>query len=182
MIAPPAFAPFGEEIVQLAYVVDDIAAAAQAWAVVGAGPFFTQEVMVPDGRYHGKPGPLRYEAAFAFHGGMNIELIQQDDPTPSVYRDHLDRSGPGFHHFMIRTGDYHETLRRHAAIGIVPHFEAALEGSGPWAYVDARPQLGCFIEIYEMADSVQHMWDSMRAVHETWNGERPLRQSAELFA
>ncbi|WP_336951350.1 VOC family protein [Sphingobium aromaticivastans] len=86
-----------EQLVQLAYVVEDMHAALAHWThAVGAGPFFRMTVEVPDGLYRGTRGPIVYEAAFGNHGWMNIELIAQSSPTPSVYREKLDSTGPGF--------------------------------------------------------------------------------------
>lgn len=175
---PPAAA--GEAIVQIAYVVEDIDAAVAHWAAAGAGPFFTSAVAVPDGLYRGRRSPLRYEASFGFHDAMNIELIRQTDTAPSVYREMLDERGPGFHHFMVRTTDYHATLARYAGAGIAPAYEAELPGSGPWAYLDARRQLGCYVEIYEMQETVADMWRRMAAAHREWDGTRPNRRHDEL--
>jgi hypothetical protein len=139
------------------------------------------QLEIPDGEYRGTRGPLSYDAAFAFHGGMNIELIAQSNSVPSVYRELLDTRGPGFHHFMVRTSNYAATLARYAADDIRPAYEAELPGSGPWAYLDARSQLGCFVEVYEMRESVAEMWQRMAEAHRAWDGNtKPRRGYDEL--
>ena len=40
-----------------------------------------------------------------FAGRMQIELLQPLDEEPSVYKELLDRSGPGFHHLGVASED-----------------------------------------------------------------------------
>lgn len=181
MTVTSSIAEAGEAIVQMAYVVEDLDNSVAHWARLGAGPFYCTQVVVPDGDYRGNRGPLDYDAAFGFLGGMNIELIAQQSQTPSVYRDVLDTRGPGFHHFMVQTANYAATLERYARGGMLAAYEAELPGSGPWAYVDARPQLGCFIEVYAMQDSVAEMWSRMADAHLNWDrSTKPRRTYDEL--
>lgn len=137
-------------------------------------------VEVPDGVYRGQRSSIAYEAAFGYHGPMNIELIAQSSRAPSVYRETLDRTGPGFHHFMIRTDDYDRALERYSKMGIAAAFEAELPGSGRWSYLDARAQIGSFIELYDMQPAVAQMWSLMEEAHRTWDGKNPVRSITDL--
>lgn len=169
------------DMVQLAYVVEDMDAALNYWTdTMGAGPFYRMTVEVPDGMFRGTRCDTRYEAAFGYHGDMNIELLAQANGAPSVYREMLDTTGPGFHHFMIKTDDYDEKIARYADAGSHIAFEAQLPGSGRWAYLDARSQIGSYIEIYEMQPHIADMWDKMKTAHQNWDGSNPVRTMDDL--
>ncbi|WP_336951352.1 hypothetical protein [Sphingobium aromaticivastans] len=81
---------------------------------------------------------------------------------------------------MIRTGDYEATLARFARSGIEAAYKAELPGSGRWAYLDARAQISSYIEVYDMQPSIAQMWSLMEAAHRNWDGERPVRNMADL--
>jgi len=81
---------FGE-IRQNGYVVRDVEAAMKHWTeVLGVGPFFYFERVPIEGfRYRGEPSPLEASIALANSGPLQIELIEQRNDAPSMYRDFL---------------------------------------------------------------------------------------------
>lgn len=66
------------QIVQMAYVVEDIRAAMDLWIRdCGVGPWFLLESFTgPEQRYRGQPATADIKLAMSFAGHMNIELIQ----------------------------------------------------------------------------------------------------------
>ena len=82
---------FFGEIRQNGYVVRDIDAALAHWTgTLGVGPFFYFErVPIADFRYRGEPSPVEVSIALANSGALQIELIQQRNDAPSMYRDFL---------------------------------------------------------------------------------------------
>ena len=61
-------------------------------------------VPIEDFRYRGEPSPLEVSIALANSGALQIELIQQRNDAPSMYRDFLSReSRGGLHHVAYWT-------------------------------------------------------------------------------
>ena len=87
---------FGD-IRQNGYVVRDIERAMRHWTeTLGVGPFFyIEKVPVRNFRYRGAPSDLDMSVALANTGALQIELIQQRNDAPSMYRDFLARGPEG---------------------------------------------------------------------------------------
>jgi hypothetical protein len=91
------------QIVQMAYVVEDIHAAMDLWVRdCGVGPWFLLESFTgPERRYRGQPATADIKLAMSFAGHMNIELIpatsgMDDMFTRFVARDRrLEPEGSG---------------------------------------------------------------------------------------
>ena len=58
---------------------------------------------------HGKPSPFSFKAAFAQVGGANLELISPSSGN-SVYDEHLELNGEGYHHTCFAYQDL-ETMQ-----------------------------------------------------------------------
>src|SRR5262245_42068292 len=73
---------------QIAWVVDDIVAAANKWVdVYGVGPFNILPRRMGKVRYRGGEVDLELQIAVAQSGPVHIEFIQQTNEVASVYRD-----------------------------------------------------------------------------------------------
>ena len=109
---------FGE-IRQNGYVVRDLAAALRHWTtVLGVGPFFYFEhVKIDDFRYRGQPSSPALSIALANSGALQIELIQQHNDAPSMYRDFLQAGREGLQHVAYWTETMDADLERLAALG-----------------------------------------------------------------
>ncbi|HSN72231.1 MAG TPA: hypothetical protein VLT59_12020 [Steroidobacteraceae bacterium] len=79
--------------VQLAYCVDDpAAAAAEAAERFGWGPFFLLEhIALEWSRYRGQPAPFDHTSAYGQAGEVMIEFITQHNHAPSAVRDQYAR-------------------------------------------------------------------------------------------
>ena len=89
-------------IIQIAYTVADIQKAMRHYTeLLHVGPWFLVGPFVPPkGLYRGVTTKMRVSLALAFAGETNIELIQQHDEEPSVFRETLKARGAhGFHHW-----------------------------------------------------------------------------------
>ena len=95
------------QIIQMAYVVEDIHAAIDWWVRdAKTGPWFLLDSFLgPDQTYRGAPSQADVSIAMAFAGHMQIELICPKDGHPSVYRETIDKRGYGFHHVGIACSD-----------------------------------------------------------------------------
>lgn len=167
-------------IVQIAYVVEDIVVAMQHWTeILGAGPFLVLEnIEFEDPRYRGNQTEIDLTAALCFSGGVCCELIQQNSHVPSVYRELLDRSGPGFHHWAIFSNSFDEDVARYQRDGHALAFSGALS-VGRYAYLDTVAELGGMIELIEDTPVVQEFFDNIESMACDWDGTDPVRY-AEL--
>lgn len=157
-------------ILQYAYVVTDIEAACLKWVeLVGAGPFFlSMHQQSPDHFYRGQPSEADLSYAFGQAGGAHIQLIEQHNDAPSVYREMVEPGKHGFHHFAILPDDFEAEKARFEAAGC--EAVTTLTSAARVAYMDARPALGCFVELYENNAPLRAVFDHWKAAHEAWDG------------
>lgn len=164
-------------IMQIAHVVHDIEAAVTRCAsALGAGPFFLlPHLQLVQPRYRGQPTDLDCSIALGFSGGLCVEFIQQHNAAPSVFREHLDRSGPGFQHWGVMTTDFDADVARHGAAGHAVAFSGAVAVGGRFAYVDSVSDLGGMIELIELTPPVADLFRFLGDAATGWDGREPLR-------
>jgi hypothetical protein len=77
---------------QNGYVVRDIHAAMKHWIeVMGVGPWYYMDRVKTDWfRHRGENSAVEMSIALANSGDLQIELIQQRNDAPSLYREFLD--------------------------------------------------------------------------------------------
>ena len=165
-------------VLQYAYVVTDIEAACLEWTkLIGAGPFFlSMHHESPDHYYRGEPSQADLSYAFGQAGPAHIQLIEQHNDAPSVYREVVAAGATGFHHFAILPDDFDAEKARFEASG----YEAVttLTSAARVAYMDTRRTLGCFVELYENNAPLRETFAMWKAVHEDWDGiTDPIRPS-----
>ena len=99
---------------QNGYVVRDIRAALTHWTErLGVGPFYyIKQAPIEDFRYRGEPSDLVVSIALAQSGPLQIELIQQRNDAPSMYRDFLAAGHEGLQHIAYWTEDFDRDLER----------------------------------------------------------------------
>lgn len=164
-------------VTQFAYVVADIEKAVldyvRTW---GIGPWFVMGPMSPPQHlYRGAHSGLRISLALAFSGSMMIELIQQHDDGPSVYRDTLGPGGVGFHHIAITTNRYDEEIERYAALGYDVVFSDVLQG-GRIAYVDTSRDMPGMTELIEYTPTAEARQTRVQRASQEWDGSDPVRR------
>jgi len=164
--------------VQTCFVVPDIEAAMEEWLRISdAGPFFVMSHVKPDnGLYRGQPAFLEMSCAFAQSGPMQIELIQQHDDGPSVYRDMFPAGGAGgFHHLCYwADGTIAEEVEHYRARGIEAGYLASF-GALNFGYFDMRRELGCFIEVLEREPGTVELFRMIADASVDWDGSDPIR-------
>ena len=122
---------------QLGYVVRDIQAAMDRWIQHGVGPWFYMESVVPAHfRYRGTDSGLRMSVALANSGDLQLELIQQRNDAPSMYKDFLDSGREGAQHVAYWTTDYQALYDRAMTAGYTVGQEGDL--GGRFAYLDTE--------------------------------------------
>lgn len=159
-------------VMQFAYTVPSIESAMPEWSRrLGLGPFAILEgSLLEDTRYYGAPSDIALRAALVFSGSMCIELIEQTNDAPSVYRDAIEARGYGFHHWAVSTADFDAELARREAEGLRVGFSGRVTVGGRFAYLDAGAALGGMIELIEMNEAVEAFFTRLRDAAAAWDG------------
>jgi hypothetical protein len=158
--------------VQIAYAVDDVVLAAQRWAARGVGPFFVLEhIEVHHVRVNGKPAIFDHSSAYAQWGPLMVELICQHNggPNPVV-------GTTGVHHMAHFVDDFTAASAALTARGDTEAMYAETRSGMPFAFHDARPECGHFVEIYERTERLGRFYEMVRDASAGWAGDDPIRR------
>ncbi|MBR1235898.1 VOC family protein [Bradyrhizobium sp. AUGA SZCCT0182] len=174
----------GEELIQIAFSVPDLAAAMDWWTdAIGIGPWFVLDRIGRDrSTYRGRPGDAEFTIAVALSGTLMIELIQALDDKPSVYKEARERRGHGFHHVGKFRPDVKQLAEAYEAEGQSIVFQAPAPGGGDVFFIDRGEGGPGFIELIDDNESTRKLSDAMRRASVGWKGERPIRSFAELLS
>lgn len=178
------------QVFQLGFIVPDVDEAMRAYAEkLRVGPFTcSRGFKAPDGRYRGSNDMPELTIAHAFNGSLFIELIQQHDGTPSVYKEFIDRYGYGLHHFglAIAPEDYDDTLKRFYDDGFEDVFSDNLPGGVRIRYIGPKGEDGldklrsstgvCYYECVELHETEEGFFGAMAEAAANWDGETLLRE------
>lgn len=161
-------------IKQIAYVVDDLDTAIAAWVEIAhVGPFFRiDDVAVEDMRYRGAPAEAALSIAVGNSGGIQIELIQQRDGTPSIYRE----LPHGVHHLALLARDLEAESARLERLGHPLAWSLTLPGICRVNYHDTLRSFGHFLELWESTDTMRGFLEMVEAAARDWDGRDPVRR------
>ncbi len=161
--------PFGP-IRQLGYIVTDIHAAMRQWLEgPGVGPFYY----------------LENNGALAQSGGVQIELVQLRDDSPSFFHTFVGKFGEGLHHVAFWTQHFDAGVAAALARGYVElHRGTSLPGTpdSRFAYFDRGSTDGTAIEISERGVDKRALFDAIAHAAEGWDGTEPVRDMAALLS
>ena len=170
---------FGE-INQNGYVVRDIEAALDAWVAHGVGPWFYLEKVETDYfRHRGVDSPMEMSVAIANSGDLQIELIQQRNDAPSLYREFLESGRDGFQHVSYWTKDYQELYDKALSLGYTVGHDGCIGGEqGRFAYLElpAGAAAQTIIEISDISGPKGMFFDYVRSEAAGWDGTDPIRK------
>jgi hypothetical protein len=175
---PLAFGQREGGVVQCAYTTADIEQGMKDFtARLGVGPWFvTGPFVPPQGIYRGKPTQMRLTLAIGFAGHMMIELIEQHDDLPSVYREFVERRGHGFHHWAITARDFDAEVARHQALGYAVAFSDRSPRGVRIVYMDTTADLPGMLEIIEMTDALEQRYLDMYRASLDFDGSEPIKR------
>jgi hypothetical protein len=161
--------PFGP-IRQLGYIVTDIHAAMRQWLEgPGVGPFYY----------------LENNGALAQSGGVQIELVQLRDDSPSFFHTFVGKFGEGLHHVAFWTAHFDAGVAAALARGYVElHRGTSLPGApdSRFAYFGRGSTDGTAIEISERGVDKRALFDAITHAAEGWDGTEPVRDMAALLS
>lgn len=169
---------FGE-IRQNGYVVRDIEAAMKHWTeVLGVGPFFYfEKVPVENFRYRGEPSDAEISIALANTGSFQIELIQQRNDAPSMYRDFLEAGREGLQHVAYWTEAFDDMMAKLTEQGFVVGQSGQINGpDGRFVYFDTETHPGTVIELSEISGPKGLFFKKIAEMAADWDGTNPIRR------
>ena len=171
---PALFGP----IIQNGFVVPDLERAMRHWTeAVGVGPFFVLEhVQWSEVFLRGDRIDIDMSVGVAQWGPVQVELVQQHDATPSIYREFAASKGAGLQHVGVMTDDIdaHLTLLRQR--GIEPVQWGGTANGIRFAYVNTDAHPGGMIELIERGPAIEDFFGLVRRSAENWDGEDPIRR------
>jgi len=172
---------FGE-IRQLGYVVPDIEAAMDYWAkTLGVGPwFYAPRVPVEKFHYKGEPSSPITSVALANSGPVQVELIQQRNDAPTMYRDFVKAKGSGLQHVAYWTQSFDADMAMLTARGFKVGMGGEVGARGRFVYFETEYHPGSVIELSEVEGPKGRMFDLIRNAAVGWDGKDPVRQFPDL--
>jgi hypothetical protein len=161
---------------QNAYLVDDLERGIEQWLGLGIGPWIVLRSFAQlDSEYRGQATAPVVSIAFANSGELQIEVIQQEDESPSIYREFTDGGRSGFHHIAFWSEDFDATTAAAARAGwpVVHHGTGG--GVAKFAYFDTGGFTSTVIEVMELNDTTKWMTTMVRDAAAQWDGRDPIR-------
>jgi hypothetical protein len=164
-------------IIQMAYVVEDLHKAIEEWvSKLKVGPWFVLDRLEgEDKQYRGQPSHADITLAMSFAGHMNIELLQQRNDAPSVYREVVSKRGYGFHHWGIGSWHYDQDVERYRNMGYELAFSLRVPSGGRVAYFDTTANLPGMVELLELGASFEPIFNRFYRASIGWDGSDPVR-------
>ena len=147
----PAAAAPGRKVVQFAFTVRELSPVLDFWNRLG---FTERSVTHPplwDLRYHDRPADFDADLGWQRHGRVVYEWVHPLK-GPTVYLDHMDRHGEGFHHIAFEVPDLDQEVARWNALGF-PFLqggawgETGKPGWGRYAYQATDAIAGAEVEL-----------------------------------
>jgi catechol 2,3-dioxygenase-like lactoylglutathione lyase family enzyme len=160
---------------QQAYFVADLDKAVRAWAdALGAGPFYmVRHHETEEFSYRGTSVEADVSYAFGYLGDLMIQLIQQHDDKPSIYRDMFATGEEGFHHIAYLVSDFTAERQRWLDMGYELATELFADGVNA-AYFDTRALNGGFTEIHGDPPHIMGLFAVWRRAHAARDANTPV--------
>lgn len=154
---------------QIGYYVESIEEAAEFLRTsIGAGPFVDLGVNPPEFcQVRGQDVEIDMRTALGHVNDIQLELIEvySDGPDPYHEMGHF-----GLHHFCIWVDDVDEAVAALEDAGLDLAMRIRSGQGLEIAYMDAREQLGQYIEVNTPGDK---LWQGIKAVHDNAPKEAP---------
>ncbi len=179
MGAPRSVAALGD-ILQLAYVPRDVEGALNYWIkTIGAGPFYHNPHIVFDTmNYMGEPTALDMSSWLGYWGETQIEIIQQHNDAPSMYKDWRDRGLEGIQHVgLLAAEGAREFLVKSGAVIV----QDGTLGGAEFFYADLGGGPGSVVEVMMNSQLARDVFGAMRNAAREWDGNNPIRSIMTLL-
>ena len=159
-------------VMQIAYVVPDLQQAITHWNAMGIGPFHVfRHLKLKSVRYLSASTDADFSMAIGYMGDIQLELIEQHNDAPSIYKDYLDRFPVGGQqHLAVIADDYDRDLAFLEARGVVPVQEVVTMNDKRACYVNTDVIPGGMIEILEQDKTMMGLFDVIKKGCHEWDG------------
>lgn len=164
-------------VVQIAYIVDDVRAAARDFAArTGAGPFFVRRNPVttavgPDA----SAGSFDHSSAYGQWGRVQVELVETHSAEPAAFAETVVARNR-IHHVAIMVSSFDAQQRQFDESGWPALLTATTPNGNNFAFHDARAQLGHLVEIYEPRPTILALYRKVADAALEWDGSDPVRE------
>jgi hypothetical protein len=167
---------------QNGYVVRDIEAAMKHWStVLGVGPwFYTAHAPIQDFSYRGMRSNVDVAIALANSGPLQLELIQQHNDAPSLYRDFLNAGQEGLQHIAYWTEKFATDRLRAINLGFHVGHEGVTGRYGPFVYFESLGHHGTVLELSDIGGLKLKLFEHIAAAASGWDGRDPVRPFPEI--
>jgi len=162
-------------VMQLSFLTRDMDKSIRYWTdVMGVGPFFRNEkIVLHDLRYRGEPTDVDFHTAMAYWGDLQIELVEQRNDSPSIYRDSLEAGEEGLQHVCVLVDDLDEARAICERAGAPVVQEGVIPGgAGRFVYVETGGGPGTIVELMEAGPAMLRAFEMMRAAAHDWQEGR----------
>jgi hypothetical protein len=171
------------KIHHLAYVVEDIPAAAQLLhEQFGAGPFFSIDVVPVEGvPSQGEPAEFVHASAFGISNGVPVELMVIDKMAPERAASRFaGASFPRFHHvaYAVPAAEVEATRAGLEAAGLPEYLHAHFGEDVDFTYHDGSASLGHDIEMHVDSDGLRGFFAMFEEAATDWDGSTDLVRPA----
>ena len=166
--------PLPGPVRQIGYVVRDLDLALAGWVELGVGPWFVIRGMTQRVLYRGEPCEITLSLALANSGDMQIEVIQQQDDTPSIFTEFLSSGREGFHQLAYWTEDFAGTMQAVEAAGWPVAWSGGEDVGTRFAYVEPPNSPAAIVEIMELTEATTGMASFVRDGAASWDGSDPI--------
>lgn len=160
-------------IQQIAYIVPDLDAGIDHWVeTMRVGPFFKFDpIQFPQSDRAGVPAPLSIQAAIAYAGDVQIELIKPIGP--SIFQEFLDQGRGGVHHFCVLTDDFQLGQEDLEARGGVKLQGAMMPDGSEIGYFE-MPGNPVLVELACLRPAVLDLFGMVKSRSREWDGRSRL--------
>ena len=165
---------FPGPIRQFGFIVADLDEAIEQWVGLGVAPWTVVRDLTMEGcRYRGARSEPVISLALANSGEMQIELIQQLDDTPSIYREFADRATSTFHQVAYWPEDFTGTRDAAIAAGWTEVWSGDGGGVTQFCYLEHADSPATIVELMELNDSTRAMGEGIRDAAAAWVPGQP---------
>ena len=164
-------------VTQNGYVVRDIHAAMRHWIeVLDVGPwYYVERAPIVDFTYKGEPSSAEVSIALANSGALQIELIQQLNDAPSMYRDFLVAGHEGLQHVAYWTTTFDADLARALDAGYAIGQSGRVGDRGPFVYFQTEGHPGTVVELSDVSGPKGRMFQRIAEASRGWDGSDAIR-------
>jgi hypothetical protein len=167
--------PLPGPVRQIGYVVTDLDKALAGFVELGIGPWFVMRGLPQRVSYRGEPCEITLSLALANSGDLQVEVIQQEDDTPSIFTEFLSSGREGFHQLAYWTDDFEATMQAVEDAGWPIVWSGGEDVGTRFAYAEPPGCPATIIEIMELTEASSGMATFVRDAADGWDGSDPIR-------